>query len=631
MYEQSKYEIIDILSNFKEPQTSTSIALQLGISEKTTRKYLNILKTELESHGASLTLKQGSGCVIVVHDQKKYNEFISNNDKKDIFNLPESRKVFVITKLALTKEPINIYEMADEMFLSPSSLRNCIHSLKPQLSKYNLELYHSHNHGYMIKGTEDNIRRCLTSEWGNHPEISDTLDDCNFKTTKMRTIYDIVKDTLNSYSISISDDGISSLAMHILMAINRNETKNEIVIENTENWVKSSPEYFISNSINHKLTRTLGFTLSENELYYLTLHLNGKPRDFEHEQLRVKINSDALTFYNKFLRKILLFSDIDFFEDKELRTSLLNHIVPFLNRLKNKMQINKSALPNIKAEFPYAYDLSLIGLSCLEKRIFDLLTQEEISYFALHIALALEKQNEDVKNLSVVILGLDNSNLFKINSFKLNKEFEDYINSITMLNIETFKTLENKERIDLVLNASNTIVESDIPTIKVHKVMDDGDIDNINKAIKKLVKYYDITSIIKEELFFEIDASSKEDLLRKQVDLISKYYVLPENYYESILEREKMTSTAYDNGVAVPHSLLQVDDVSFISVVRLKKAINWDNKKVQLVFLICTHDSQKLTRLCFSKISKVISNSDTTYQLLNANSFKDFINTFNSN
>lgn len=251
---------------------------------------------------------------------------------------------------------------------------------------------HSHFHGYRITGAECSIRKCLTFECKESNYIKQTFVDTHLAQIDQNQIRKIIASTLEHFNISVSTDSIQSLTLHILVAMNRIETQNPIVLENDQVVlsIKSRIEYQIAKKICRQIEEQSRFSFPDNEIAYLTMHICGQQRLYSHEHISVSANDQAMIFYNKFLRNIIRYTDEDFFDDDELRTSLINHIVPFLNRFENNMQIEQSALNNIKDEFPYAYDLAVAGLSMPELGKFHI-TEAENSYFALHLQLAMEK------------------------------------------------------------------------------------------------------------------------------------------------------------------------------------------------------------------------------------------------
>ncbi|MCF0116092.1 MAG: PRD domain-containing protein, partial [Erysipelotrichaceae bacterium] len=342
--------LMSLLINNTEPLKSAELAFTLGVSEKTILKHLNSLKKTLRTYGASIEIKQGSGSYITIHDQKLFDEFLKNMSHNLNLDNPNIRKAYILLRLLCSSNYIDPYEFADELYISPSLLRQTIKGLVPTLDKYNLQIDHHHNKGYKIAGEENDIRQCLSKECSNLNDFNEVMNAGDFKQTKLELIQKIVTESLDHYHVAISKNGISSLTLHILIAINRMETENLIEIDHSKlisTKIMTSPEYFVASRIGKSIHQQLGIDMPENELAYLTIHITGKQRIYGHEKIQVKLNQDALVFYNKFLRNIYKMANEDFFDDNELRISLLNHIVPFLNRYSNRMMIAKTDLPNI--------------------------------------------------------------------------------------------------------------------------------------------------------------------------------------------------------------------------------------------------------------------------------------------
>lgn len=90
-----------------------------------------------------------------------------------------------------------------------------------------------------------------------------------------------------------------------------------------------------------------------------------------------------------------------------------------------------------------------------------------------------------------------------------------------------------------------------------------------------------------------------------------------------------MSSTEYDNRIALPHPLTASEGISnFISIARLDKPILWNQKMVQLIFLVCTPASSKSTAWFFDKISRIICNDEAARTLIACTSYEDFAERF---
>ena len=100
-----------------------------------------------------------------------------------------------------------------------------------------------------------------------------------------------------------------------------------------------------------------------------------------------------------------------------------------------------------------------------------------------------------------------------------------------------------------------------------------------------------LLNYIDERLILFLDASTKEEVLKKLVDLAATTKELPakDRFYQAVMDRENLVSTAIGMGVAIPHAKLPVYDDFFVAVAILQKGVDWnaiDDSLVRLVFLI---------------------------------------------
>jgi len=87
-----------------------------------------------------------------------------------------------------TQDYISLYDLADELYISPSLLRNIIRSLKETAQQYHLNLENSHQNGYRITGNEIDIRHCLTSECKDDSDMSSVLIGVKFNDSQISSV-----------------------------------------------------------------------------------------------------------------------------------------------------------------------------------------------------------------------------------------------------------------------------------------------------------------------------------------------------------------------------------------------------------------------------------------------------------
>ena len=99
---------------------------------------------------------------------------------------------------------------------------------------------------------------------------------------------------------------------------------------------------------------------------------------------------------------------------------------------------------------------------------------------------------------------------------------------------------------------------------------------------------------------------------------------------EEIFKREELATTEIGDLVAIPHTMQDGIERSFIEVAILKKAITWEKEKVQIVFMVgIAKKDQQLLKSILEQIYKKIIDIDLILELIKVNSFNEFIKIFN--
>lgn len=108
--------------------------------------------------------------------------------------------------------------------------------------------------------------------------------------------------------------------------------------------------------------------------------------------------------------------------------------------------------------------------------------------------------------------------------------------------------------------------------------------------------------IDKDLIVLDSDATTKEEALKELVELLDKKGVLTskEEFFNDVLEREKVSPTGLEEGLAIPHSKSDYVKSSRIAVARLTGTIdNWESvdsdNKVNLIFLLAIPTQEKGT------------------------------------
>jgi len=149
-----------------------------------------------------------------------------------------------------------------------------------------------------------------------------------------------------------------------------------------------------------------------------------------------------------------------------------------------------------------------------------------------------------------------------------------------------------------------------------------------------MVKISEILS--KESILLNSDSDSKDEILRKIVEIASKSGNVEdvETVYNSVLERENVMSTGIGNNIAIPHTKSSGIKELTAALITFEKPVNFDSldgKKISVAFLILSKDDELGMHIkILSKISRILHNRSFFDELLTLNKNTEVIELFDN-
>ena len=136
-----------------------------------------------------------------------------------------------------------------------------------------------------------------------------------------------------------------------------------------------------------------------------------------------------------------------------------------------------------------------------------------------------------------------------------------------------------------------------------------------------------------ESIYVDVEVDSKKNLFKYISNVFYKNNTVKnDDIVEKLNERERLGSTGVGNGVAIPHSKINLLEKTKVFFFKLKSAIDFssaDNKNVDLVFVILAPiNSQSEHLLVLSSISSFLRNKAIVKRLRNLNKPADIMKFF---
>jgi nitrogen PTS system EIIA component len=137
-----------------------------------------------------------------------------------------------------------------------------------------------------------------------------------------------------------------------------------------------------------------------------------------------------------------------------------------------------------------------------------------------------------------------------------------------------------------------------------------------------------------ESIAIDLTADTKKEALSKILDLIKKKFtkIDRQKILKIILDREKLSSTAFDHYIAIPHARLDFINFFIAAVGRFKDGIEFDSldtDKTYFVFLLLgPKDKPEEFLKLLANISRLLKDENTKELLLKTDQIELIYRTF---
>ena len=665
MLSKRETQILKLLFDHKHTYlTSQEIASGIDVSNRTARKYLHLLEDALKQESiAVIEAKQGNGYQLKIEDARRFDEFYLKEVKnqmasKDITTIQESndRQYYILNRLFFEQSAVYVDAIADELFVSRSTISNDLVEIKKLITPYQIELQSKSNKGIFIVGNEQNIRHFIMNYF-----FMERLHDNLFAFSMYANLLEgisveeiviIVLDECRESQLKLSDFIVYNLVLHIGLAIKRIQNGFFMDIQAPISFDEDSIEYQTALKILARIEHAVGITFSSEEADFIALHLKNKitaktifkKADATEEQIRAQLLET--------LKAIDQDTPFDLEHDTILIDGLMLHFIPLLTRLQNNSSIENPLLEEIKTQYPDLFELTVNYFSKMPVFKSYQVTEGEWAYLAIHITAAVERYFNEQKTHVLVICatGLGSSQMIKN---RLEREFGSRI--LIEKVISYYEIAEQDlSHIDLVIssiNLGNIVLNA--PIVNVSVFLGKDDIQKINHEIssnkgshfvagrkesdrKELVEEQVelIERSFKPDLFYFVGEHSTKDAVLRE--LISKIEAvegtdLQENFLKQLKLRESYSSVVFSEFMAVPHPIEALTKEGHVAVAVAPEGITWDKEyqNIQLVFLL---SPDKFGKFEIDKVSQMlveIMEDDTFRKALTfSDTFDNFIKAF---
>ncbi|MEQ9809308.1 BglG family transcription antiterminator [Streptococcus jiangjianxini] len=614
MLSKKEMSLMDFLMKQRSTFVSSEdIGHQLGMSDRTVRKYLSQLSDTIVGHGASIISKRGYGYQLAVDDQAMFELFWQNllaakRNVKDVLQIEEAedRKHYILNKLFFEDKQQSLKSLAKELFISRTTLNNVLSLIRESLLPYGLTLL-TNKQMITVLGSEADMRRFIMDYFfvnSFDESMSAMVEHYFVSTINFPELTIFVIDECRNANLKLSDFIIQNLVLHIALMLQRIRLGYPLKSFNSADVIESSEEYRVAKRILKRVEEAYGISFPKEEANYIALHLTVKNSSVNPATTGFSTGLIEYHLKEKFVEASQLIA-VPFYLDNDLLNGLTAHMTPLLSRLKNKIQMTNPLTEQLKQDYPAVFEMTKHVFKDMPELSPYQVTDDEWAYITLHLMAAIERySNKNKLNVLVVCATGYGSALMLKN--RLEKEFGG---SLQIVDAISYYELSEKrlQSIDLIISSislSNLMFLT--PVINVSVFLNNEDIARIRSYLseeaslsynsreqkklsdEKACQIADEMFVSKRFFYFEQELS-KAEVLETMVNSLeeSRDDQFVEQFLKQMELRESYSPIVYGNTLAFPHPSSAMSLSEQVVVGIFKQPLQWNEEHyVSFIFLL---------------------------------------------
>lgn len=311
--------------------------------------------------------------------------------------------------------------------------------------------------------------------------------------------------------------------------------------------------------------------------------------------------------------------------DDEFIERLALHVDNLAARAAEHSYSRNPLTASIKAAYPLIYDLAVYLASELGRLEGITVNDDEIAYLAMHLGAQLERTRARGEIVRVAVVAPEyhdaRARLVERLRERLGDEVEVAVGDPAELDADAAGAAADADLVVAVLPPRaplpHVVIVSPLPT--------EADLERVRAEVARLRRgrrrarlASTLSRTIGPDLFVRgVGGREREDVIRLLGDRLIEAGVIDLEYVRGALERERMSSTAFTDLLAVPHAMTMSASRSAIAIAIDERPIEWGGASVHVVALIAfAQDGRAEFQAVFDQFVEAFSDPENVRRLV---------------
>lgn len=621
----------EILAAFtKHPETVLSVkdlSDKTGLSERQVKNYIRQLNSQTAPR--QFLIAKASGIYVLCEN---YQELLPAFQQPEY--LPKERVSIILSHLLLSEDSLNIYDLADELYVSRPTIEADLKRIKKMISPFDVSLSISNN-CLVISGSEKSLRR-VTSYMITNTEYQGFLVGNKNLFLKDDYQIDFIKNNIISIfqkcNFIFNDYSVNNVILHLVIAIDR--LKNHCEIKETPIHIQVAPaEMQAASLIAEFLEEHYSVHYSQVERMNLAVFLSCNLATMDYRMVNSQriqdcIDEESVSLTRQIRDRITDHYYLEPFDDIFF-TRFLLHINYLLKRLRSNFSTHNPMCHDIQQTYPFIYDIAVFAAEIIQQETGHSINRDEISLIAMHIGSFIEGNQINKHKLSAIYVYADYHGFYQNNVFTLQQKYGDQLNLQYCISIMDYH--ETPLTADIIISEvelKNAVFVSSFITAEqlkeigeyIETRLQEREFSNFSASFRQMFT---------EDIFFQnISGNDKYEILQNIGNQLKERGYVEDTFIESVLNRERLSSTCFAPGLAIPHAISPNVKKSFISFTRYDHSQPWDDRNVSLIIFIgISYPDRKTFRSVFNQLIKLFELQASILDVAKCTSYEEIVET----
>lgn len=613
---------------------SSELSEYLSISKRQIRKYITGLNNKSE-----IILSGPLGYKI---DENQINKFLCR--QKQMQTEKGTRQKYIIQKLLSFKSGYDLFDLADELYVSETTIKKDIHELRFFLQNFTLKIIRKRNVICMI-GNEKYKRELifhLISDYAfDFSLLNQELSFYGFKYDYEEVLTDL-KENLLILNFFFDDFTLTNLAIHYLILLER--IRGGQFLDNFPELKENIQKNYrnAASAVNCFFEKKYKLQFDENEQIYAAVLIqnytsqtgNISYGSLNHYNLYLYVDYKYIEISKKIIKKAENRYSLAEFDDNFMAKFAL-YVQNLFLRFNHSFKMKNPLSSKFRLTYPLIYDISSFLIRELKSNYSLYLDENDLIFLSLHIgSYFAEKSYFQQTKVNCIFIYINYYDFYKITLNKINLKLNNKINISQVLSISDLKKIKTLKA-DLFIVPDGVNIDFVTPTVSFNSFPAEEDytcleetINQISSAKKQNELKMIISGFFHKNLFFKNPSfHNRNELLKEVSDCLASKGFAEASLYQEVLINETETPSVFQN-IAVPHSLdTKKIHRSFIAAALFEKGISWTNESnASIVFFmgIDRHDRKEFAKF-YDGFIKLFDHPANVQKLLKSTSYDHFL------